>query len=90
MPNVKDLIGSGEHIVFKPIYFSFEPPQPAPEYLSGYGDTLSVDDISEISGISKQTIRAELEAGNLPGCRIGRQWVVPKPALIAYMYGRPC
>lgn len=90
MANFENLVGSGEHIAFKPIYFSFEPPQPAPKFLESYRDGLSVDDISDITGISKQTIRAELEAGNLPGCRIGRQWVVPKPGFIAYMYGRPC
>lgn len=89
MPNHKDLIGSGEHITFKPIYFTFEPPQPAPEYLGQYRDALSVDDLEEITGISKQTLRSELEAGNIPGCKIGRQWVIPKAGLIAFLYGRP-
>lgn len=88
MNSVSDLIANGERIALKPVYFSFEPPQPAPEFLGNYKDTLSVDDIAEITGISKQTIRAELEAGNLPGCRIGRQWVIPKPGFIAYLYGR--
>ena len=89
MPSIQNFIGSGEHIAFKPIYFSFEPPQPAPEYLSEYGQTLNVGDVHEITGVSEQTIRTELEAGRLPGNRIGRQWVIPKPALVAYLYGRP-
>ena len=75
-------------IVFKPVYFTFEPPQPPPAFLHEYGETLSPREICEVTGISEQTIRAELEAGHLPGCRIGRQWVTPKPALIAYLYGR--
>ena len=83
-----EFVGNGEHIAFKPIYYSFEPPQPAPEFLSQYRDALSAADVSEITGISEQTIRAELEAGRLPGCKIGRQWVIPKPGLIAYLYGR--
>jgi excisionase family DNA binding protein len=77
-----------EGVVFKPIYFSYEPPQPAPEYLSEYKEALTTQDIHEITGISEQTIRAELEAGKIPGNRIGRQWVVAKPAFIAFMYGR--
>ena len=90
MSSIQDLIGNGEHVALKPIYFSFEPPQPAPEYLCEYGHTLNTREVSEITGVSEQTIRSELEAGRLPGNRIGRQWVIPKPALIAYMYGRPC
>lgn len=83
-----NLVGSGEHVVYKPVYFTYEPPQPAPEYLSEYGETLSVEEVAEITNLSKQTIRTELEAGNLPGCKIGRQWIVPKPGLVAFLYGK--
>lgn len=75
-------------VALRPIYFSLEPPAPPSEYLSEYGDCLSVQDAAQITGISAQTIRAELEAGNIPGNRIGRQYVIPKPAFIAYLYGR--
>ena len=80
--------GGADGVVFKPVYFTFEPPQPPPAFLGEYGETLTPQQISKVTGISEQTIRAELEAGRLPGCRIGRQWVTPKPALIAYLYGR--
>lgn len=75
-------------VAIKPIYFSYEPPAPPREYLSEYRDCLQVNDLVNITGLSAQTIRAELEAGNIPGNRIGRTWVIPKPALIAYLYGR--
>ena len=79
---------NGATVALKPIYFSFEPPAPPPEFLGEYGQTLSVEEVADITKLSKQTIRAELEAGNLPGCRIGRQWVIPKPAFVAYLFGR--
>lgn len=75
-------------VALRPIYFSLEPPAPPREYLSEYGDCLSVQDAAKITGLSAQTIRAELEAGNIPGTRIGRQFIIPKPAFIAFLYGR--
>lgn len=84
------LTNSMEHsgVTFRPIYVSLEPPAPPREYLSEYGNCLSVSDAVEITGLSAQTIRAELEAGTIPANRIGRTWVIPKAAFIAFLYGR--
>lgn len=88
MTDVKNLPICSDQVILKPVYFTFEPPQPPPEYLGQYGETLSVEDIAEITGLSKQTVRTELENGSLPGCRIGRQWIVAKPAFVSYLFGR--
>ena len=79
---------TADGLVIRPVYFTFEPPQPPPEWLDKYGECLSVPDVAEITGVSAQTIRSELEAGNIPGTRIGRQWVIPKPLLISFLTGR--
>ena len=89
MAEAAGAFGETPGVIFKPIYFTFEPPQPAPGFLSEYGNTLSIKDLQEIvPHISEQTIRAELEAGRLPGNKIGRQWVIPKCAFIAYLHGK--
>ena len=75
-------------VAFRPIYFSLEPPAPPREYLSEYGDCLHVPDAAKVTGLSEQTIRAALEDGTIPGNRIGRQWLIPRPAFIAFLYGR--
>lgn len=60
---------------------------PKPEMFTGYPDLLQVEHVQEITGLSKQTIRREINSGNLPGCRIGRRLYVPKNELIAYVGG---
>lgn len=53
-----------------------------------YPDLLTVQHIKEITGLSEQTIRAEINLGELPGCRIGRRLYVPKCKFIEYVENR--
>lgn len=55
------------------------------QLFDGYGDLLSIQDLSEITGLSEQTLRAEVVNGRLPGCRIGRRLYVPKSRFIEYV-----
>lgn len=55
------------------------------ELLDGYPDLLTVQHLREITGQSAQTIRALINSGHLPGCRIGRRLYVPKSQFIAYI-----
>lgn len=57
----------------------------APQFLAGYPDLLTVRDLHALTGLSEQTIRAEINSGNLPGCRIGRKLYVPKTHFIDYI-----
>lgn len=54
------------------------------ETLGCYPDLLTVQHLQELTGLSAQTIRAEINRGNLPGCRIGRRLYVPKQQFIQY------
>lgn len=69
------------------VYLSEKPPADAPEMLANYPDLLTVQHIHEITGVSEQTIRAEINAGRLPGCRIGRRLFVPKCKFVEYALG---
>ena len=49
-------------------------------------DLLPVEpDLRELTGLSAQTLRALINSGELPGCRIGRRLYVPKSQFIAYI-----
>ena len=54
-------------------------------FAAGYPDLLTVKHLRELTGLSEQTIRAEINSGKLPGCRIGRRLYVPKMQLIDYI-----
>lgn len=69
------------------VYLSEKPPSGTPEMLSEYPDLLTVQHVAGITGLSEQTIRGEINAGKLPGCRIGRRLFVPKPAFVKYANG---
>lgn len=69
------------------VYLSEKPPSEAPEMLAGYPDLLTVQHVKEITGVSDQTIRAAINAGRLPGCRIGRRLFVPKCKFVEYATG---
>ncbi|GEM_PF-687803 len=56
-----------------------------PQPLAGYSDLLTVQDLHALTGLSEQTIRAEINSGELPGCRIGRRLYVPKKYLLEYI-----
>lgn len=55
------------------------------QLLAGYPDLLTVQDLHAVTGLSEQTIRAEINSGNLPGCRIGRRLYVPKARFTEYV-----
>lgn len=54
-------------------------------HLADYPDLLTVRDLCELTGLSAQTIRAEINSGNLPGFRIGRRLYVSKKHLLEYI-----
>lgn len=55
------------------------------QHLADYPDLLTVRDLRELTGLSAQTIRTEINGGSLPGCRIGRRLYVPKAHFIDYI-----
>lgn len=67
--------------------FRMVPPS-APALFESYGDLLTVADLCEITGLSAQTIRKEIGAGRLPGCRIGRRLYVAKSELNDFVLSR--
>jgi excisionase family DNA binding protein len=69
------------------VYLYDQKPSVMPELFSGYPDLLTVNHISEITGLSEQTVRKELEAGTIPACHIGRRWYVAKTAFITFIEG---
>ncbi|WP_172623371.1 helix-turn-helix domain-containing protein [Arabiibacter massiliensis] len=69
------------------VYLSEKPPADVPEMLAGEPELLSVQDMHRLTGVSEQTIRAEIATGRLPGCRIGRRLFVPKCRFIEYAMG---
>lgn len=56
-----------------------------PELLADYRDLLTVKHVCELTGLSAQTVRKEINEGRLPGCRIGRKLYVPKPSFLDYV-----
>lgn len=56
--------------------------------IDDYPDLLTVKHICEITGLSAQTIRAEINRGSISGCRIGRRLYVPKAHLTEYVMNR--
>ena len=52
---------------------------------SKYPDLLTIRHVRELTGLCEQTIRNEINDGNLPGCRIGRRLYVPKSHFIDYI-----
>lgn len=55
------------------------------ELLSEYKDLLTVEDIQEITGQSRQTIRRIMSEGVIPSVRIGHRWYSPKPKFIEFL-----
>lgn len=77
----------GAMLTAKVFYVSTEPVV-ACEYLAYYGDTLTPADVTEITGVTEQTVRSLCESGEIPCVKMGRRYVIPKPGFIAYLYGR--
>lgn len=53
----------------------------------GYGDMLSVSDLSEIFHTHVKTIQRYCRDGKLPAVMVGGRWFVPKIRLIDYVIG---
>lgn len=53
--------------------------------LDGYPDMLTVRHVSGLLDRAERTVRADINAGRLPGCRIGHRLYVPKHAFIDYV-----
>lgn len=49
---------------------------------------LTVQHLAEITGLSEQTIRREMHAGNIPSVRIGRRLFCSKSRFVEYIEGR--
>ena len=48
-------------------------------------DVCRVEDLAEHLDLSPATLRAALRAGVLPGRRLGRQWLISRQALLAWL-----
>lgn len=60
--------------------------RPKRSVLDGYPELLTVKPhLMELTGQSAQAIRAAINKGQLPGCRIGRRLYAPKQAFIDYV-----
>lgn len=56
------------------------------ELLADYPDLIPVvPDLRELTGLSAQTLRALINSGQLPGCRIGRRLYVSKTQFVNYI-----
>lgn len=55
------------------------------ELFAGYPDLLTVKQLTELTGVSEQTIRREMHAGVIPSLRIGRRLLCPKRDFIKYV-----
>ena len=48
-------------------------------------DVATVEDLARILRLSRSTIRGHLRAGAIPGRKIGRRWLVSRPALLRWL-----
>lgn len=53
--------------------------------LDQYEDVLTVANLQEILGIGRNTVYEMLNAGTIPALRIGKQWRIPKDAVLFYL-----
>ena len=54
-------------------------------WFDGYGDMLTVDDLSVILHVSRKTVQNQCRRGDLPAIPIGRRWYVPKAHLVEFL-----
>lgn len=54
--------------------------------LEGYPYMMTPDQVAAFTGATSQEIRKLLARGEIKGCRIGIRWLVPKLALLNYLY----
>jgi len=53
--------------------------------LEQYEDVLTIEDLKEILNIGKGSVYDLLNMGVIPALRIGRNWKIPKAAVIEYL-----
>lgn len=54
------------------------------QFLSNYGELLSVGDVSKITGLCTRSVRHYLQNGYLPGVKVGARWIISKQKLIDF------
>lgn len=55
------------------------------ELLADYPDLLTVGHVCELTGLSAQTVRKEINEGRLPGFHIGRRLFMSKQGFLDYI-----
>ncbi|WP_080797908.1 helix-turn-helix domain-containing protein [Arabiibacter massiliensis] len=55
------------------------------ELLASYPDLLTVNHVCELTGLSAQTVRKEINEGRLPGFHIGRKLFMSKQGFLDYI-----
>ena len=55
------------------------------QFLADYPDLLTVQNLCELTTLSDQTIRREINEGKLPGFRLGRRLFVSKQRFLEYI-----
>ena len=53
--------------------------------LDQYDGVLTVANLQEILGIGRNTVYELLSSGKIPALRIGKQWRIPKDAVLHYL-----
>lgn len=53
--------------------------------LDQYDAVLTVANLQEILGIGRNTVYELLSSGTIPALRIGKQWRIPKDAVLHYL-----
>ncbi len=53
--------------------------------LEQYEDVLTIEDLKEILNIGRGSVYDLLNRGVIPALRIGRNWKIPKSAVIEYL-----
>ena len=54
--------------------------------LRDYPYMMTPKHVAEFTGTSGQEVRRVLGRGELRGCRMGTRWLIPKVALLEYLY----
>ena len=52
------------------------------------GDALTLAEAAEETGLSPSTLRVQIRNGRLKATKVGRDWLVTRPALRAYLENR--
>ena len=53
-----------------------------------YNPKTGYRELMKITGLGRETVKAAIRTGELPGAHIGKSYIVPEAALIAFSEGR--